>query len=353
MRRKLASVVLLLMMLVVLAGSGRMESYNLPLTAATADTAEEVGAVVLVEFQRLVQERTNGYITVTLNTDGVFGGDRELIKGLQRGTVDLITCTAFKYAEYVPEFAVLDLPFLFFSTEHLRTVLTGTLGQVLMEKAWEKRGDYVLGYITDGPVNIASNRALASLSQGRGIRFRSLLLPSHRQTWEILGIIPVTLAFSEFKIGLQVGMIDAVETNYINYKKMRVYDTARFILQSEHYFPVQVLLLSKTAWQRIPLSYRDVVRECALEAIAYGSDELIWRNRETARELTEKYGVRITELSLAEKKTSRQRLVAFQEKTFADHGLKAIWPEVETSYQRYQAQAEVELERIRQSREKD
>ena len=69
--------------------------------------------------------------------------------------------------------------------------------------------------------------------------------------------------------------------------------------------------------------------------------------------VTEKYGVRITELSLAEKKTSRQRLVAFQEKTFADHGLKAIWPEVETSYQRYQAQAEVELERIRQSREKD
>ena len=177
MRRKLASVVLLLMMSVVLAGSGRMESYNLPLTAATADTAEEVGAVVLVDFQRLVQERTNGYITVTLNTDGVFGGDRELIKGLQRGTVDLITCTAFKYAEYVPEFAVLDLPFLFFLHRTFANGSDRNFGTGLDGKSLGKRGDYVLGYITDGPVNIASNRALASLSRDAASVFARCCCP--------------------------------------------------------------------------------------------------------------------------------------------------------------------------------
>ena len=352
MRRKL-SFLLVLMMFVVIAVPGRTESYSLQLTAATADAAGEVGAVVLTEFQRLVQERTNGYINVVLHMDGVLGSDQELIKGLQRGTVDLITCTAFKYAEYVPEFTVLDLPFLFFSTEHLQTVMEGALGQVLKEKAQENRGDYVLGYITDGPVNIISNRALVYLSQGRGLRFRSLLLPTHRQTWETLGITPVTLAFSEFKIGLQVGMVDAVETNFIDYKKMRVYDTARFILQSEHYFPVNLLMLSKTAWHRIPQSYRAVVQDCAREAILFGSTELIWQNRETARELAEKYGVRITELSLAEKKTNHQKLVAYQENIFSTYGLKKVWPELKTTYQEYQAQLEAEQERIRQSREKE
>ena len=353
MRRKFSGLVLLLTMFVVLAVPGRTESQSLQLTAATANAADEVGAVVLTEFQRLVQERTNGYINVAIHLNGVLGSDQELIKGLQRGTVDLITCTAFKYAEYVPEFTVLDLPFLFFSTEHLQTALAGGLGEVLREKAQETRGDYVLGYITDGPVNIVSNRALVRLSQGRGLRFRSLLLPSHNATWETLGITPVTLAFSEFKIGLQVGMVDAVETNFLDYKKMRVYDTARFILQSEHYFPVNLIMLSKTAWHRIPQSYRKVVQECAQDAIAFGSIELLWQNRETARELTEKYGVRITQLSLAEKKNNHQKLVAYQEKTFSAYGLKENWPEVRTTYQEYQEQLEAEQERIRQSQEKE
>ncbi|NLC53963.1 MAG: TRAP transporter substrate-binding protein [Firmicutes bacterium] len=353
MRRKGSGLLLLLMVFVVFAVPGRTESYRMQLTAATANAADEVGAVVLTEFQRLVQERTNGHIKVTLHLDGVLGSDQELIKGLQRGTVDLITCSAFKYAEYVPEFMVLELPFLFFSTEHLQTVLAGTLGEVLKEKAQKNRGDYLLGYITDGPVNIVSNRALVSLSQGRGLRFRLLLLPTHRQTWETLSITPVTLAYSEFKIGLQVGMVDAVETNFIDYKKMRVYDTARFILQSEHYFPVNLIMLSKTAWHRIPQSYRKVVQECAQDAIAFGSIELLWQNRETARELTEKYGVRITQLSLAEKKNNHQKLVAYQEKTFSAYGLKENWPEVRTTYQEYQEQLEAEQERIRQSQEKE
>lgn len=353
MRRKITGFLLLLMLFVVLAVPGRTENYSLQLTAATANAAGEVGAVVLTEFQRLVQERTKGYINVVICLDGVLGSDQELVKGLQRGTVDIITVSAFKYAEYVPEFTVLELPFLFFSTDHLKTVMAGTLGEVLKGRALEKRGDYVLGYITDGPVNIVSNRALTSLSQSRGLRFRTLLLPTHRRTWEIMGITPVTLAYSEFKIGLQVGMVDAVETNFIDYKKMRVYDTARFILQSEHYFPVQILMLSKRAWQRIPMAYREIVRECAREAVAYGSDELIWQNRETARELTEKYGVRITELTLPEKKTNYQKLVAFQEETFNAYGLKEIWPEVKATYLEYQTQLEAELERIRQSREKE
>lgn len=101
------------------------------------------------------------------------------------------------------------------------------------------------------------------------------------------------------------------------------------------------------------MAYREIVRECAREAVAYGSDELIWQNRETARELTEKYGVRITELTLPEKKTNYQKLVAFQEETFNAYGLKEIWPEVKATYLEYQTQLEAELERIRQSREKE
>lgn len=350
MPRKVVGIYLLLIVMLISALPGRAESRNsLQLLAATAHPSNEVEAVVLAEFKRRVEERTKGYIRVQLSTDGLLGNDEQLIKGLQQGAVDLITCAPFKYADYVPEFSVLDLPFLFFSTDHLCATLDGQLGQILTAKAQESRGEHVLGYITDGPVNIVSNRALVYISQGKGLRFRTMLLPTHRQTWEKLGITPVTLAFSELKIGLQVGMVDAIETNYLDYKELRVYDTARFILQSEHYFPLSLLLLSKSAWHRIPASYRELVRQCAVDAIQYGSNELNQQNKEAARELTGKYGVKITELNLAEKKTNRQKLLTYQEEFFNTYGLVEAWQELSKSYVEHETALAAELERIIQN----
>ncbi|HEY8391905.1 MAG TPA: TRAP transporter substrate-binding protein [Capillibacterium sp.] len=339
MLRKVVGCCLLILILFAPVRPGRAERNGFVLTAATANSSTEAEAVVLAEFKRLLEERSNGFFKVDLYGSGVLGSDEQLIRGLQRGTVDLITCATFKYADYVPEFSVLDLPFLFFSTEHLRSVLEGKLGKVLTVKAQESRGDYLLGYITGGPVNIVSNKALINLSQSKGLRLRTMLLPSHRRTWETLGMIPVTLAFSELKIGLQVGIVDAVETNFLDYKQMRLFETARFILQSEHYFPLSLLILSKAAWQRIPSAYRGLIQDCALEASRYGSNELIWQNNEAAREMTEKYGVKINVLKPAEKKTSKEKLVAYQEKTFATYGLAEAWAELKTTYTEYESNA--------------
>lgn len=350
MLRRVVGCCLFIFVLFAPVKPGRAERNGLTLTAATANSSAEVEAVVLAQFKRLLEERSNGWFKVNLYDSGVLGSDEQLLKGLQRGTVDLITCPAFKYGDYVPEFAVLDLPFLFFSTEHLTTVLEGKLGKALSAKAQESRGDYLLGYITDGPVNIVSNKALANLSQSRDLRFRTMLLPAHRQTWETLGAIPVTLAFSELKIGLQVGIVDAVEINFLNYKQMRLFETARYVLQSEHYFPVSLLILSKAAWQRIPTAYHGLIQECALEAIRYGSNELIWQNKETAREMTEKYGVKITALNLTEKKTTKQRLTAYQEKTFSGYGLAEAWTELNTTYTEYEKKARAEQERLNQTK---
>lgn len=347
MPRKVAGFLLLFIILVAPVLPGRAEGNVLELTAATANPTDEVEAVVLSEFKRLVEDRSKGLLKVNLYPSGILGSDEQLIKGLQRGTVDLITCASFKYAEYVPEFTVLDFPFLFFSTEHLTTVLEGKLGEALTAKALERRGDYILGYITDGPVNIVSNKSLVYLSQGRGLRVRAMLLPTHRQTWETLGIVPVTLAFSELKLGLQVGIVDAVETNFIDFKKMRIFDTARFILQSEHYFPLSLLMLSKSAWHRIPVAFRELVQECAADAIQYGSNELIWQNKETAREMAERYGVKITPLNLAEKKTNNQKLNAYQEKTFTAYGFSTAWQELRTTYAEYEEKLAAELERLK------
>ncbi|HBG15402.1 MAG TPA: hypothetical protein DDW93_01355 [Firmicutes bacterium] len=347
MPRKIFVLLFMIMIIITTTLPGSSNSNHILLKAATINGADSAEAVGLAVFKELVEKRTKGYIKINIHTDGVLGNDEQLIKGMQRGTVDLVTCASFKYADYVPRFKVLELPFLFFSTEHLRTMLNGTLGQDLAESALSSRGDIVLGYITSCPVNIISVKAIPFLSQAKGLRFRSMLLPSHRQTWQSLGMAPVTLVYSELKIGMQVGMIDMAETDFIDCKKMKLYETAKFILPSEHYFPVSPLLLSKLAWYKIPQSYRAILQDCAKEAIDYGTDYFSQKNKETAKELTDKYWVKIADFNLAEKKTHRSRLAADQRKVFSGLGLDRVWAEINSTFEQYELEYEAKHKELK------
>lgn len=344
MPRKILVLCLMIMAILALSVPGFSENSTILLKAATVKSADSTEAVVLSTFKELVEKRTQGHIKIGIYTDGALGNDEQLIKGLQRGTVDLATCASFKYADYIPELMTLELPFLFFSTEHLRQTLNGTLGEVLAEQAIKTRGDTVLGYITSNPVNVISSKTIPNLSRSQSLRFRTMLLPTHRQTWERLGMLPVTLAYSELRIGLQVGLVELTEMSFGEFKQMRIYETAKFILQTEHYFPVSPLLLSKIALDKIPQSYRALLRDCAREAIDDGTDYMSLTNNEIARELTGKYWVRISEFSFADKKACRSKVADEQQKVFSGFGLEKVWTEINRTFDQYEPLPELEEE---------
>ena len=312
------------------------------LKAATPRPATATEAIVLTNFKELVEKRTRGQIKVEVYTDGALGDDEQLIKGLQRGTVDLVTCASFKYAAYVPDFMLLEVPFLFFSTDHLRQTLNGKLGEVLAEQALQMRRDTVLGYVIGNPLNVISSKAIPNLTRVQSMRFRMMLLPTHQQVWARLGMLPVTMAYSELRIGLQVSLVDLAETSFSEFKQMRLYETAKFILQTEHYFPVSPLLLSKLAWDKIPRSYRELLRDCAREAIDVGTDFTSLTNNEVGRELTSKYWVRVSEFNFADKKACRSKVVPEHKQIFAGFGREDVLAEIDLTFDLYEPVPEEE-----------
>lgn len=342
MPRKIFVLCLMITTVLALSQPGFSEKNTILLKAATPRPVASTEAVVLNTFKDLVEKRTRGQIKIEVYTDGALGDDEQLIKGLQRGTVDLATCASFKYADYVPEFMMLEVPFLFFSTDHLRQILGGTLGEVLADQALQLRGDTVLGYVVGNPVNVISSKAIPNLSRVQSLRFRMMLLPTHWQIWERLGMLPVTLAYSELRIGLQVGLVDLAETSFSEFKQMRLYETAKFILQTEHYFPVSPLFLSKLAWDKIPRSHRALLRDCAREAIDVGTDYAILTNSEVARELTGRYWVRISEFSFADKQACRLKVAEEQKRIFSGFGHEAVWAEITSTFDQYEPVPEEE-----------
>lgn len=196
------------------------------ITAATmignAQAAQEVSlghtlsstshyAVGAQAFKETLEALSDGTFVVNEYTSGALGGEREMIEGLQIGTVDIVITSTGPLGNFVPETYVLDLPFLFESYDQARCVLDSELGEELLEKmsehdlvglAWSENG---FRHLTN------SRREVTSPGDVEGLRVRTMENEVHQEAFRQLGARPTPMAFPELFTALQQGTVDGQE----------------------------------------------------------------------------------------------------------------------------------------------
>src|SRR5690348_18471475 len=101
--------------------------------------------VAIDTFAREVEKRTNGRYKIQNFYSGALGAERESIEALQLGTLDLTMTSTGPVPNFVPEIAILDIPFLFRDYAHARAVLDGAVGQAMLKK-FEPKGIEALAW---------------------------------------------------------------------------------------------------------------------------------------------------------------------------------------------------------------
>lgn len=294
-------------------------SYSAPaplrLKVATAGSAESVEAKGLYYFRKLVEERTDGKVLVDVYTNGTLGDEQQLTEGLQMGTVDAIITSSFKYAAFVPEMELLNLPFLFTGEEHWRAAMFGPVGERFVNCVYQRRGDMLLGFMTSGPRNIFSRKEIIGWSGLKGLKIRVSTVSSELAVWKALGVKPRAIARYDLTAALQTGLVEAAEDNFIAIKQMKFYEPpSQYLLRTEHQITPLLFLLSGSSYRMIPEKLRTKIVSCGGEAALWQVDESFAENRIVERELVNKFWVRITELTSEEKKVWREKVAGAHQK---------------------------------------
>lgn len=312
--------------------SGYTETKTQVLRVATVTGADSSEAKGLFHFKKLVEERTQGLIKVDIYTDGVLGNEESLVEGIQMGTVDGVVIASFKYSLFVPEMEILNLPFLFSGEDHWRETLYGPVGKKLGEFAYQRRGDTVLGYMTEGARNIFSRKELLGLPGLKGLKIRVMPTPLEVMIWRALGAEPRAVAQYDLNAALQTGLIDAAEDNFVTIKKMKFYEPPnKYILRTEHRIPTTLFILGKLAYERLPEDLKAVVVACGREAALGQVYESFAANRETEAELVNKYWVKVIDLTPEERRVWVEKVAPLQEKIVSELGLDKIRQEIRES----------------------
>jgi len=210
-------------------------------TTTTATSHYGVGAEA---FIAKLAELSNGAFVGEQAPGGQLGGERDLIEGLQIGSVDMAISSTGPLGNFVPEVFALDLPFLFRDYDHARKVLDGEIGQELLAKvdennlvglAWAENG---FRHVTN------SQRPITKPEDLEGVKLRTMENRVHMAAFTGMGASPTPMAFPELFGALQQGVVDGQENPITVITASKFWEVQKYVSLTGHVYSPAIILAS-------------------------------------------------------------------------------------------------------------
>jgi TRAP-type transport system periplasmic protein len=123
-------------------------------------------------FAEEISKRTQGRYRIDQYPDSALGGEVEMLKAVQLGTVDLAFITGAPLPNFVADVGVFNIPFIFRDVKHAHAVLDGPIGKSYLAKFHDKDlialawGENGLRHLTN------SRREIRTPEDLRGLKLR-------------------------------------------------------------------------------------------------------------------------------------------------------------------------------------
>lgn len=199
---------------------------------------------------------------------GQLGGERDMIEGLQIGSIDLVITSTGPLGNFVPEIFALDLPFLFRDYDHARAVLDGEIGQELLTKigennivglAWSENG---FRHITN------SQRPIRTPADLEGLRLRTMENRVHMAAFAGMGAAPTPMAFPELFGAMQQGVVDGQENPITVITAARFWEVQGHVSLTGHVYSPAIVLASPVLFNALTEEEQGWFREAARASAA-------------------------------------------------------------------------------------
>jgi tripartite ATP-independent transporter DctP family solute receptor len=221
-----------------------------------------------LKFAEEVATRSGGEIEVKVFPNEQLGKETDLIKGLQLGTVDF-TITGESLQNWVPEAALLGVPYAIRDIGHLDRVVGGPVGEKIAKAIEEKTQLRPLAYFARGPRELSSNRPIKSPDDLDGLKLRIPNVPLFVAFWSALGAKPTPMAFSEVFTSLQSNAIEAQENPLALTKSGSFYEVQKYLNRTDHVISWIYLVGGAKKLARLTPDQQKAIAEAAKAAQAY------------------------------------------------------------------------------------
>ena len=266
-------VLILAVTLVVLSASGVFAAPKMKLRLGHVLDQKSTRHEAASKFAELVAKKSDGAIVIELFPSSQLGNERDMLEGLQMGTIDAVITGDIVSNFYAP-LGLFSVPYMFNDLKHLRTVIYGEIGESI-KAGLEKEGIVALEFMERGPREITSNKPVNKVEDIQGLKIRVPEIPVIVESWKAMGANPTPMAFGEVYTALQQKTIDAQENPFVDIASAKLEEVQKFIALSDHMFGYAMLSISPDVWAKLSDAEKALFREAAREARDYQNGLLV------------------------------------------------------------------------------
>lgn len=274
----------------------------------------------VTKFAELVDEKSNGMIEIDVYSNGQLGDQRELLEGLQMGTVDMSLGDTGVVANYATDVGVLDLPYIYDDIYHTKRALDGELGDKLKEAILEDAGirTLVIEPVAYRDTALVESKKVESYDDFKGLKLRTLEAPQIVDAFKEFGVQPVALPTGEALSSMQTGVVDGLESNAEFLATISIWEIAKYWVETRHNMTQETINISEKLWQELPQEAQDIIVEALDESGEWYFDLAIQMNEEAVETFLEN-GMEIIDMDITPFMEAAQPTV---DKFVKDNGLE-------------------------------
>src|ERR687894_2126030 len=261
-------------------------------------TADHPQGQSVQKFADLVKEKSGGKLNVRLFAGGTLGNDVTMISALQGGTQEMTVpdTSTLVGISGLKDFGLINLPFLFQSSQEADALLDGPFGQKLLAKLPEK-GLIGFGFWENGFRQVSNSRKpITKADDFAGLKLRVIQNPLFIDTFRALSANAVPMPFTEVYTALETKTIDGQENPLATILASKFYEVQKHTVLSNHLYSVWAFLMSKRFWDRLTPDEQALITEAADEAKEFERQTVRAFETKALEELKSK-GMEVTTLS--------------------------------------------------------
>ena len=232
----------------------------------------------LVKMSELVAEKSNGAVTLDVFGNSQLGNERDLLEGLQLGSLQITCVSTAPLAGFTDSFLVFDLPFIFETTEQARAVMDSEVGTEILNSV-EDQGMKGLAWFENGFRNVTNSKLPITVPDDlKGIKIRTMENQMHMEAFRVMGADPTPMAMGDVFTALQQGTIDAQENPIPIIETNKFGEVQHYPSMTGHLFSPAPVFISTDYFNSLPAEYQTAVQEAATEAVPYQREQIDEQN---------------------------------------------------------------------------
>ena len=233
------------------------------------------------EVAKLVKERTNGRVEITVFPNSQLGGVGEMVDGVKSGAITMGHHDFASLGKILSTTAVFNTPFVYRDPEHSLRATDARTSPALREinqQLVEKGNMRIVGSFFQGTRQLTSKEKVLAIKDMQGKKYRGVPVKLWSSMISGMGAVATPVEVSELATALATGLVVGQENPLPNIFNLKLYEVQKYVMLTNHMQSILAVFVNEKAWAAIPAGDRQILEDTMAEV---GKKTLDW-DRETA-----------------------------------------------------------------------